>query len=70
MIRMLNLDSPFFYPLWRRVATLFVAFGWSLYEFAGGGIFWGLVFGALGGAAAWQFYTINWAKYGQADGED
>ena len=31
-----------------------VALGWALYEFLSGTPFWGILFGALGGYAAWR----------------
>ncbi|MEM9320484.1 MAG: DUF3329 domain-containing protein [Pseudomonadota bacterium] len=67
---MFNLDTPFFRPLWRRALTLIVCFGWGLWELANGAPFWAMVFGALGGAAAWQFYTIDWAKYDAPESEE
>lgn len=43
--------------------TLVVAFGWGLLEFAGGHVFWGILFFAMGGAASWQFSIVDWTKY-------
>lgn len=60
---MFNLDTPFFRPPWRRALTLVVAFGWGLLEFAGGQVFWGILFFAMGGAASWQFSIVDWTKY-------
>ena len=68
---MFNLDTPFFRPVWRRVATLVVAFGWGTVEFLGAEPFWGILFFALGGVAAWQFHIIDWSKYDEpANGGD
>ena len=53
---MFDLDHPRFRPLWLRLVVVAVAIGWSLFEFASGAPFWGILFGALGTYAAYKFF--------------
>jgi hypothetical protein len=52
----LDLNHPFFRPLWRRVAVVAVCFGWAAFEVANGALLWGALFAGLGAIAAWQFF--------------
>ncbi|MFV0411489.1 MAG: hypothetical protein ACK5LJ_17860 [Paracoccus sp. (in: a-proteobacteria)] len=36
-------------PLWIRLLITALPFGWSVFEFAHGNLFWAIVFGAAGG---------------------
>lgn len=56
MGRFLDLDHPFFVPLWRRVLIVAACLGWAVVEFVGGAPFWGILFGALGLYAGWHFF--------------
>jgi fatty acid desaturase len=56
MRKFLDTDHPMFRPLWVRVLIVAVACGWGLLEFATGAPFWGVIFLALGGYAAWGFF--------------
>ena len=51
--RALDLNHPFFIPLWRRIATVAVAAIWAVVEFATGTPFFGVLFAAI---AAWCTY--------------
>ncbi len=55
----LNLESPFFRPLWRRVVTFGVCVIWALFEFITGSAFWGMLFLGLGLYAGWHFFFAN-----------
>jgi hypothetical protein len=55
----LDLDHPFFLPLWRRVLTVAVCLGWALFELSGGHYFWAVIVGAAALYAAWGFF-IAW----------
>mgnify|MGYP001823100026 CR=1 FL=1 len=60
-----NLQVPFFYPLWRRIAVVAVALAWALFEFASGAPFWGFVFAAMGVFAAWELLLSGWPDNAQ-----
>ena len=44
---LLDLQHPWFIPLWRRVAVTAVCLFWTVMEVCIGGPFWLLLFGAL-----------------------
>lgn len=58
MERFLDLNHPFFRPLWIRVAVVAACLGWALFEFLGprGSPFWGILFGAIGLYSAYAFF--------------
>jgi len=66
-MNLFGLQHPFFQPLWRRVVTVAVCLGWAMLEFATGAPFWGIIFGAVGAVAIWQFFLTPWPG---ADGGD
>lgn len=45
-----DLYHPYLRPLWIRIAITAFVFGWGIFEFATGAIFWGVLFlaGGLG----------------------
>jgi hypothetical protein len=55
---MFDLQVPFFRPLWIRVAVVVVCLGWALFELASGAVFWAVIFGGMGGYAAYQFFVV------------
>ena len=59
---MLDLEHPFFLPLWRRILVVVLTLGWSLVEFlvtAAPG--WGLLFAAIGAYCSWSFFKGDYA---------
>jgi hypothetical protein len=46
-------DDPFFARAWVRWVSVIIPCFWALVEFWLGNPFWGVLFGALGGYAAW-----------------
>ncbi len=57
MSRFLDLDHPFFIPLWRRVLIVVACLGWAAVEFLGtGSPLWGTMFAAVGLYAGWHFF--------------
>jgi len=46
--------------MWRRYVLVAVCLGWSVFEFATGVPFWGILFGALGVYAVWQLFIDKW----------
>jgi hypothetical protein len=57
-----DLQVPFFLPVWRRVIVVVISFGWAFFEFVTGAALWGVIFGALGGFAVWQFFLTKWPE--------
>lgn len=58
-MKFIDARHPFFRPLWRRVAVVAVCLGWALFEFASGAPFWGILFGALGLWAVYEFFVAG-----------
>ncbi len=54
---LINVQVPFFKPLWRRVATVVVCFGWGAFELVGGSAFWGTLFIGLGLICSYEFFV-------------
>lgn len=59
MRRLLDLDHPFFRPLWIRIAVVAVCLGWAAFEFVGGSPFWGVLFGGIGLYCARVFFLVD-----------
>jgi len=55
-----DLQIDFMRPMWRRYVLVAVCLGWSVFEFATGVPFWGILFGALGVYAVWQLFIDKW----------
>ncbi len=51
-------EHPFFRPLWRRVAVVAVCVAWSIFEFATGASFWGMIAAGFAVYAVWQFFFL------------
>lgn len=66
MNKFLDLEHPFFRPLWRRVAVTVLCLGWGVFEFVAGSPFWGTLFGGLGAYCAWAFF-VSWQEPGVED---
>lgn len=58
MNKFLDVQLPFFIPLWRRVAVVAICLVWTVIEFYNASPFWGLLFGGLGVYSAWQFFVV------------
>ena len=56
---MFDLRVPFFQPMWRRVVTVLICFGWGMFEFSTGATIWAMIFGAMGATALYQFF-FDW----------
>ena len=59
MKKFLDTDHPMFRPLWVRILIVAICVGWGIVEFVlgAGSPFWGILFLALGGYAAWDFFV-------------
>jgi hypothetical protein len=53
---MFELRVAFFKPMWRRIITVVICFGWGLFEFSNGAAIWGTGFFAMGALCAYQFF--------------
>ncbi|PCJ89080.1 MAG: hypothetical protein COA52_12635 [Hyphomicrobiales bacterium] len=54
---LINVQLPFFKPLWRRIATVVICLGWGTFEFVDGSPFWGVLFVGLGLICAYEFFV-------------
>ena len=52
-----DVHTPFFRPLWRRVAVTAVCIVWAAVELATGAVMWAMLFGAASAWLAWQFFV-------------
>ena len=61
----MDLDNPFYRPLWRRVAICVATGGWAALEllyFRDG--FWAALFVGIFGFSLWTF-ILNWKRAGK-----
>ncbi|MDE0985718.1 MAG: hypothetical protein OSA52_13920 [Yoonia sp.] len=58
--RLLDVEIPFFLPVWRRYLVIAVAVCWGLFEISTGALFWGMIFVGMGSIVGWRFYTADW----------
>jgi hypothetical protein len=54
---LLDLQHPWFIPLWRRVAVTAVCAFWTVMEVFVGGPFWLILFGALTAYCGYSFFV-------------
>jgi len=40
-MKLLDLEHPFFAPVWVRVVVVAICIGWGLFEFANAAVLWG-----------------------------
>lgn len=55
-MKLLDVQHPFFRPVWRRVLVVALCLGWAAVELAAGAVFWAILFGAIGLYCAHQFF--------------
>lgn len=55
-MKLIDVQTEFFRPVWRRVAVLVVCFGWAIFEFTFGDAFWGLLSGGIGAYCTREFF--------------
>lgn len=51
-------QHPFFRPLWRRIAVVAICVAWSIFEFASGAPYWGMIVAGFAVYAIWQFFYL------------
>lgn len=54
----LDLQKPFYRPLWIRLTIVILCLAWAVVEFVSGTPFWGVLFGAIGLYAGYQFFVV------------
>jgi hypothetical protein len=69
-MQILDVQHPFFRPLWRRIAVVVFCLGWGAVELRSNEPFWAVLFGALGVYCAWQFFFVFRQKTDKAKGPD
>ena len=57
-MKFLDVQHPFFIPLWRRIAVVVVCLGWAVVELTSGAVIWAILFGGLGLYCAYQFFVV------------
>ena len=57
-MKLLDVQHPFFIPLWRRVLTVAFTLGWALLELGLGNPGWAVFFAAIGLYCAYQFFVV------------
>lgn len=57
MLKLFDIRSPFFHPLWRRVVVAAALGGWGLFEAANANAFWSVFFL---GVAVYCSYIFFW----------
>ncbi len=68
---MIDLDHPFYKPLWARLLIVGVCAAWAFFEFYSGEPFWGTIVGGAGAYAAYKlFYEFSRRPMGPADQEE
>ncbi len=55
---LLDVQVPFFRPLWRRIATVVVVAGWTIMEIVNGNPAWAVLAGGIGAYLIWQFFVV------------
>jgi hypothetical protein len=54
--KFLDLNHPFFLPVWRRYATIAACAAWAMFEWTWGDPFWATL---ASGLAAYTFYSFT-----------
>lgn len=62
MSKFLDLENPFFAPLWIRIAVVAVMTIWGLFELSQGAILWAIIFLGFAAICAWRFATIDYSS--------
>ena len=55
----LDVRTPFFRSLWRRVVATAVCLVWAVVELVTGSVMWAILFGASGLYLSWQFFVVS-----------
>jgi hypothetical protein len=69
-MKLLDVQHPFFQPLWRRIVVVVICLGWAVVEISFSEPFWAIMFGALGVYCAWQFFFVFNPEQDETKGTD
>ncbi|MGV8938384.1 MAG: hypothetical protein ACOH2J_14785 [Allorhizobium sp.] len=59
-MQLIDVNHPFYRPLWRRIAIVVFCAGWAVVELVGQQPFWAVISGALGAYSAYRLlFTFN-----------
>lgn len=61
MRKLIDLEDPFFAPLWIRVLVVVISVAWGLFEISAGSPMWGVIFIGIGVVSGWRFATIDYS---------
>ena len=61
MSKLLDLENPFFAPLWIRIAVTTFLILWGFFEVSQGAYVWAIIFIGLGVICGWRFATIDYS---------
>lgn len=59
--KLIDLEHPFFAPLWVRIAVIVVMVAWGLFELYRGAILWAVIFLGFSAVCAWRFAKIDYS---------
>lgn len=62
MKKLIDLEDPFFAPVWVRFAVVVVIFAWGLFELSRGAVIWATFFLGIGAVCVWRFWTIDYSN--------
>ena len=65
-MKLIDLEHPFFEPVWIRVLVVVICMGWGLFEFANAAVLWGIFFCGIGLICAYRFSVIDYAAIADA----
>lgn len=61
MSKLLDLENPFFAPLWIRIAVVAVMAVWGMFELSQGEYMWAIIFLGFAAICGWRFATIDYS---------
>ncbi len=65
-MKIIDLEHPFFTPVWIRVAIVLACAIWGLIELLNGAVFWTMFFIGLAAICGWRFATIDYVAVNRA----
>jgi len=65
-MKLLDLEHPFFAPVWVRVVVVAICIGWGLFEFANAAVLWGVFFCGIGVICGYRFSVIDYEAIADA----
>ena len=66
-MQLIDVNHPFYRPLWIRIAIVVFCFGWAVVELVGRQPFWAIISGALGVYSAYRLLFAFHPKPAEPD---